>query len=115
MGLYNDFGRDSKRDGWVFTYKGSELLPFAKAKHKFYYMQEKEARAKLTAFNADMKMSVNDEKVQEVKRTLETAGNQREKCAVWVHEFTRNADREYHLGLPDVTYFDIAPFIEEEG
>ncbi len=106
MGMYNDF-RGTKRDGWVYTYKGSELLAPAKRKQEQYAVEENKARNALGDFYKDTAVSANDKKIEDLKVEVARLGNLHEQCDVFVHEFARTPEREFHLSLGDVTFFDL--------
>lgn len=108
MGLFNDY-RGTNREGWKYTYKGGELLEAAKRKWAELRQKEMDARNNVAAMLKDEKVSPNDDRLEEGKRLIEKYGNEREQCMVFCHEFARAADRDFTLGLGDVTYFDLAP------
>ena len=110
--MYNDF-RNISRDSWKYTYKGSELLPHAERKFKEYLGKEVAARKRMSELMLDMKVPQSSKEVSDCKSEIETSGNQREQCAVYVHEFRRTPDRDFLLSLGDVTFFGIVP--EPEG
>jgi hypothetical protein len=107
MGLYND-NSYTNRHHWEYTYKGSELLSAARRKYTEFAVREKEAREKMAGFMMNMSMTQSDGRIGECKGEIEKAGTEREGCMVWLHEFTRNPEKEYKLELGDVTYFDLA-------
>ena len=107
MGVYNDH-RHTNRENWEFIYTGAELLAAAKRKHAEFASDEKEARAKMAEFMVDMTVAQSDARISDCRSDVETAGTQRERCMVWIHEFSRNPEKEYVLELGDVTYFDLA-------
>ena len=107
MGVYND-NRHTNRGSWEFIYTGAELLPAARRKHAEFAAREKEAREKMASFMVDMNMAQSDARIAECRSDVEEAGTEREKCMVWVHEFSRDPEKEYVLELGDVTYFDLA-------
>jgi hypothetical protein len=106
MGMFND-NRNTNRDGWRFTYLGSDLLPFARKKYAAFTAAELKARSELADKMKDPIVSLKDPKIDELKGQIEYNGNEREKCMVWVHEFGRAGSNTYTLGLGDVTYFDL--------
>ena len=115
MGIYNDFRSSTKREGWVYTYLGSELLEAAKKKQAHYASKERHARETLGNLYKDSTVSSQDESeftflitcIDDLKKEVDTLGNLHEQCDVFVHEFTRSPDREFHLSLGDVTFFDL--------
>jgi hypothetical protein len=106
--MFNDF-RNTSREGWKYAYLGKDLLAAAQAKLQELYQQEAEARAAVSRLTADMQVHHEDKRILAAKQEIESAGNQREQCEVFVHEFARNPDREYNLSLGDVVYFKLAP------
>ena len=114
MGSFNDF-RNTSRDSWKYTYTGKELLPYAQKKLDFYVRREMEVRTLLSRRLADPGIKGTSDKNEALRTKMTTFGTEREKCLVWVHEFTRNPDTSYTLSLGDVTYFDIASIPVAEG
>ncbi len=110
--MYNDY-RNTSRETWKYTYKGSELLPHAERKFQEFLAKEVDARRQMAAYMVDMKVSQSSDEVSKCKTAIETNGNLREQCAVYVHEFRRTPDRDFLLSLGDVTFFGIVP--EPEG
>lgn len=106
MGLFND-NVGAGRTSWTYKYKGSELLPYAQKLHLKYRVCEEEARHRMSDFMKDMNVSQNDRRVAETKNEIQSFGTLKEQCAVFKHEFARNPDQEYELGLGDVTFFGI--------
>lgn len=106
--MYNDFSSTTRRSEWRYSYLGKELLPFAKAKYEYYTDEEQKARNKMADMLRDPNVRASDPNIDQLKRSIESFGSEREKCIVWLHEFTRKPDVEYNLCLGDVTYFGIA-------
>jgi len=104
--MYLD-NNNTKRSGWVYTYKGSELLPFAKAKIIVMCDQERVARERVIELTRDPKTDPTDRKVDEAKRAVISSATMVEELTVYVHEFARNPDREFHLSAGDVVFFGI--------
>jgi hypothetical protein len=73
------------------------------------------ARERLAALLRDASVGHDDKRVREDKTEIEHAGVQREHCAVFVQEFGRTPDREFHLSLGDVVYFGLAPLAASPG
>lgn len=113
MGSFNDF-RGTSRDGWKYTYRGDELLPYVQKKLDTYENLETEARHELSRRLSDPGVKANSTKNEELRNKISTYGTEREKCLVWVHEFSRNPDHVFQLSLGDVTYFDIASIPSSE-
>lgn len=59
-------------------------------------------------FMKDMSVSNNDSRVTDAKDQITNFGTLKEQCAVFKHEFARNPDKSYELGLGDVTFFGLA-------
>ncbi len=105
--MYNDY-RNTNRSDWKFIYTGAQLLEAARRKHQEFGHKEKKAREDMARLMVDMSVSQSDPRIAECKAEIETSGSEREKCAVWAHEFARRPEREYFLQLGDVTYFGLA-------
>jgi hypothetical protein len=106
MGMFNDNVSPNRHD-WTYTYFGSQLLPYATKLHAEYFSKEKHARGLMADLMKDMSVSQNDTKVQEAKRDIANFGTLKEQCSVFQHEFDRNPDKTYELGLGDVTFFGL--------
>jgi len=52
-------------------------------------------------------MSNKDPKMSDTRDEIEESGKMKEQCSVFVHEFSRNLDAVYELGLGDVTFFGL--------
>jgi hypothetical protein len=61
----------------------------------------------------DMTRSQDDGDISKCRDAIESNGSQREELMVFVHEFTRQPDREYHLALGDVVFFGMLASPEE--
>lgn len=110
--MYHEF-HNVNRSGWKYTYTGKDLLPFAKKRLAEYYTAEVEARTKMSALIKDMSRSQDDAEITKCRKTIESNGSQREELMVFVHEFMRQPDREYHLALGDVVFFGMLATPEE--
>lgn len=104
--MYNDFS-NANREAWKFTYKGSELLAAATRKRDEYLQREKKAREEASKLMGDMNISTDNADLARSKNEASTNGKLREQCDVFVHEFKRTPDREFHLYLGDVTFFGL--------
>jgi hypothetical protein len=104
--MHNDFGR-TKREEFRYQYKGGELLPYAERAYLRYLRAEIEARERAAALLTDMAIKQNDPELDRCRKDIELNGKIREQCAVWVHQFRREPDREFALELGDVTFFGI--------
>lgn len=102
--MYND-DRGTKREGWVYPYKGSDLLPFARRKLAEHRDAERAAREYVSEKIRDA--GNNDDGIEKARRDIAVHGNTREQCQVFAHEFERNPDREFTLSLGDVVFFGI--------
>ena len=107
MGMFND-NVSANRTGWTYSYFGSQLLKAATKLHKEYSFKEESSRNTVAGLMKDMSVSHNDPRVEDAKREIVKYGTLKEQCLVFKHEFTRNPDKEYHLGLGDVTFFGLA-------
>lgn len=107
MGMYNDNVSPDRLE-WKYSYKASQLLEPAKKLLKFHTNKELEARNKTADLLRDTSVNQNDPRFNELKRDIATHGSLKEQCQVFVHEFSRNLDREYSLGLGDVTFFGLS-------
>ena len=105
--MHNDFGNRTKREDFRYHYKGSELLPYAERAYLKYLRAEIEARERAAALLNDMAIKQNNPELDRCRQDIETFGKIREQCAVWVHQFRREPDREFPLELGDVTFFGI--------
>jgi hypothetical protein len=105
--MHNDFGGNTKREQFRYHYKGSELLSHAERAYFRYLRSEIEAREKAAALLKDMAIKQNDPELDRCRKDIESYGKIREQCAVWVHQFRREPDREFPLELGDVTFFGI--------
>jgi hypothetical protein len=110
--MYHEF-RNPNRSGWKYTYLGKDLLPYAKLCLVNYYKAESEARIKMSTLIKDMTRSQDDGDISKCRDAIESNGSQREELMVFVHEFTRQPDREYHLALGDVVFFGMLASPEE--
>lgn len=109
MGLFND-NVSPHRNEWTYRYTGRELLSAATELYKQFYEQEQTARNKMVDLMKDMNVSQSDPRVAEAKRDIQTFGSQKEQCQVFKHEFKRNPEKIYELGLGDVTFFGLANY-----
>jgi len=105
--MHNDFGSNTKREGWLYTYKGKELLPYAKTAYQTYLRAELKAREKMSKMISDIKVNNRDPELDQAKREIENNGKIREQCAVFVYQFEREPEREFNLAIGDVTFFGI--------
>ncbi len=112
--MHNDFGSTNRREEWVYTFVGKDLLPYAQAQYKAYLRQEMAARKKMSAMIADVKVNQRDPELDQTKREIESKSKIREQCAVFVYSFQREPDRKFELSLGDVTFFGIVRDPSEE-
>jgi hypothetical protein len=106
MGLFND-NVSAGRTSWTYKYTGGDLLPYATKLYHEYRAKEEESRNRMADFMKDMNVSNNDRRVEDTKREIISFGTLKEQCAVFKHEFARHPDKEYELGLGDVTFFGL--------
>lgn len=109
--MYHEF-RDTKRTGWAFTYQGQELAPYAERKLVTYAGVERSMRSIVASLMLDKTVAASDKRIEDARKAVETNGAIHEQLLVWVHEFKRNPDREYHLSLGDVVFFGIVELAE---
>lgn len=99
--------RQTEREKWKFHYKGSELLQAALKKRNAARQAETVSREQMAVFMRDRKISMDSDDVKKCKAEIDKSATLAEQCGVYVHEFTRNGDREYTLGIGDVTFFGL--------
>jgi hypothetical protein len=104
--MYNDF-RDTQRDRWRFTYTGKQLLPHAEKRQMALHAQENDLRKQIQKLMGDKSQSVTGEKAKRLENAAVKAATQAEQFDVFVHEFTRNPDKEFTLSVSDVVFFGI--------
>lgn len=102
--MYHEF-RNPNRSGWKYSYTGKDLLPYAKKCLAEYYEAEESARIKMSTLIKDMNRTQDDPDIARCRAAIESNGSQREELMVFVHEFTRQPEREYFLALGDVVFF----------
>lgn len=107
MGMFND-NLSPNRHSWTYTYTGRELEPHATRLFTEYFNRELAARNAMAGYMKDMDLSQNDPKIQEAKRDITNYGTIKEQCSVFKHEFARHPQKEYELGLGDITFFGLA-------
>jgi len=107
MGMFND-NVGANRTGWTYKYTGRELLNAASRLYAEYRSKEEEARNRMADYMKDMTIANNDRRVEDTKREIVSFGTLKEQCAVFKLEFARSPDKEYELGLGDVTFFGLA-------
>ncbi|MGL6075876.1 MAG: hypothetical protein ACRC8S_17100 [Fimbriiglobus sp.] len=105
--MHNDFAGRSQREEFRFHYKGCELLPYAEQAYLRYLKAEVEARERAAALLGNMAVRQNAPELEQCREDIEKYGKIREQCAVWVHQFRREPDREFPLQLGDVTFFGL--------
>ena len=104
--MYHDFKNTSRAD-WKFTYKGSDLSVPARHVLNTYIDKEKVAREKVSQLMLDRTKPANGEDAQKAQRDVETNASILEQVKVWVHEFERTPERDFHLSLGDVVFFGL--------
>lgn len=100
--------RDGNRTSWKYTYTGRELLPFAQKRLAHYSALETSQRSAMAKLLIDPGQNVQGDEANRLKSDIEKTAIQHEMCTVYVHEFERSLDREFHLDMSDVVYFGIA-------
>lgn len=105
--MHNDFAGRSQREEFRYHYKGSELLPYAERAYLRYLKAEVEARERAATLLTNMAVKQNAPELDQCRQDIERYGKIREQCAVWIHQFRREPDRDFPLQLGDVTFFGI--------
>lgn len=105
--MYRDF-QNINRDNWHYNYLGKALLAAAKTKLDRWIKEEIAGRKQMAGFMEDRSISMSDQRVKDLEKKITHAADQAEQCLVFVHEFTRNSEKEFSLSLGDVVYFDLA-------
>lgn len=95
------------RHGWTFIHEGKELAGLANSLHRRFRECELEARNRAADLLRDPQIHHEDKRVIAAKDDIIKYGKLREQCAVWTYEFERNPDREFSLGINDVSFFGI--------
>ena len=104
--MYNEFkSHVVRREGWTFSYIGSDLVNLAKAKYVEYFNLEQDARNRMAVMMKDMSKSASDKDVRDAQAEIAKYGDLREQCLVYQHEFNRTPDKEFLLHLGDVVFF----------
>ncbi len=106
MGSFLDYDRPHRKE-WKFTYQGHQLLSAAKTKFEEVKSKLEDAQTRLQKAVAESGRLHKDPVVSQVEDEVERLGPRMEELAVFVHEFQRNPEREYHLSISDVTFFDL--------
>lgn len=104
--MYNDHVA-ANRTHWFFKYKAKEILPYAQKLLTFHSAKEKEAREKTASLLVDVNVNQSDPRFAELKKEITHHGTMKEQCEVFVHQFSKEGDIEYELGLGDVTFFEL--------
>lgn len=107
MGMYVD-SVAARRTEWEYEYPASALLAQARLLLKRHSAKELEARNKTADLLRDVNVNQNDPRFNELKRDITNHGTLKEQCEVFVHEFMRNPDQVYKLGLGDVSFFELS-------
>lgn len=95
------------RHGWTFLHTGAVLEDRAVDLYEDYKSLETEARNLAADLLRDAQIHHEDKRVISAKNDIVKYGKLREQCAVWVHEFGRTPEREFSLGINDVSFFRI--------
>ncbi|HEY5268179.1 MAG TPA: hypothetical protein VII94_03515 [Candidatus Saccharimonadales bacterium] len=106
MGMFNDHVA-AQREQWKYSYTAKVMLPNAKRLLKHHGDEEMAARNKTAILMVDPGVSQNDTRFTDLKRAITTHGTLKEQLEVFVHEFERDPDVRYTLGLGDVTFFEL--------
>ena len=95
------------RKGWKYTYKGADLLQSVLDLHEIASAQETQFREERAALLRDHREDPRSHKAKELEVGLLEAAKLKEELSVYRAEFSRNPEREYHLGLGDVVFFGL--------
>lgn len=106
MGLFND-NVSTQRTGQLYIYKGRTLLPSAEKLYRDFLAKETKARNGMAEYMKNMQLSQDDPRIVQARRDITAFGTLKEQCSVFKHEFKRNPDKDYELGLGDVTFFEM--------
>lgn len=106
MGLFND-NVSPERLNWQYDYTGAELLNPAQKLLAFHIDGEAASRKTASDLLRDPAVSHNDPKIVDARKLIERHGQLREQLEVWVHEFARHPNKNFSLGLGDVTFFEL--------
>lgn len=99
--MERDQGDDAKRDQWLYSYTGRELLPYAQKLMDHYRKLESESKEKISLLKTGLDIKIEQIRFKSYCLTCE-------KLSVWIHEFWRSPTRDFHLSLNDVVFFGIA-------
>lgn len=105
--MYTDF-RIMNRETWKFPYLGKDLLPFAEKTRAKLEKSETVARNEIAKLIKDVSVRSDSDNIQRLKASIEHDGKCKEQCVVFIHEFTRCPEREFHLAIGDVVFLGIA-------
>lgn len=94
------------RHHWTFPISGANLLHAALELHGQFAEAETKARETAAKLLRDARVHHEDKRVIAAKNDIVKYGQLREKCAVWAYEFERTPDREFLLGVNDISFFN---------
>lgn len=95
------------RHGWTFAHTGAALEDRALALYEDHKRLETKERSLIASLLQDPRIHHEDERVIDARNSILKHGKLREQCAVWAHEFGRTPEREFTLGIEDVSFFRI--------
>lgn len=104
--MYLD-NQNPNRSGWKYTYKGGELLPYAEAQLKLKCESARADREEAIRLARDPHINPSSGEVERAKRAMTASATVVEELTVYVHQFRRDADREFHLSTSDVVFFGL--------
>lgn len=90
------------RENWRYTYTGKDLLAAAERKRDEFHAAAEAAREEVDAL-----LQHATTLRQKARDAIEKNGRHHEQCVVFVHEFRRNPNREFHLAIGDVVFFGL--------
>ena len=95
------------RETWKYTYTGKQLLGNAqKLKEKFRNL-EMEARNVLSKLLSDPSVRQDNPGLDKLRKDITINGKNYEALCVFANEFERSPEREFHLALGDVVFFEL--------
>jgi hypothetical protein len=103
--MYNE--RDGERWNWKYTYRGEDLLPYARRRLGEHQAVEAQLRDRLAHMVKDLASFHDDVKLQQLKQDVDRHSLLREQFEVFTHEFARRPKEQYVLKLGDVVFFGI--------
>ena len=98
-----------ERDKWKFNYRGSELVHHAERLRNYYRKEEIAARSEMARLTNNKSISIDSKEAVAARENVQRSASLAEQYAVYAFEFGRTPDREFVLGMGDITFFEIIP------